>query len=44
VIGCDLLLPIRDGEVFQDTQTVVLLENTAGRKRRRISVVVMGED
>lgn len=44
LIGCDLLLPVRDGEVFQDTQTVILLENTAGRKRRRISVVVMGED
>lgn len=43
LIGCDLILPLRNGEILGDSQSIVLLENTAGRKRRRISLVIVGE-
>lgn len=44
LIGCQLLLPIKDGELILGKERIVLLENTAGRKRRRISVRVVGGD
>lgn len=43
LMGCDFILPIKEGKMVLKEQTIVLLENTAGRKRRRFSLVLVGE-
>ncbi len=44
VVGCDLILPIREGQMLIGEKSIALLENTAGRKKRRFSLILVGED
>lgn len=41
-LGCQLIFPIIKGQAALDGQLLMLLENTAGRKRRRIAIVSGG--